>query len=54
MVYFPFSGSKNSFFGDLHGPSRDSLGFTRTKTCSWNAGATSSRENFYAVLAQRT
>jgi malonate-semialdehyde dehydrogenase (acetylating)/methylmalonate-semialdehyde dehydrogenase len=27
MVSFPFSGSKNSFFGDLHGTSRESLEF---------------------------
>ena len=27
MAYFPFSGSKESFFGDLHGQGRDAVEF---------------------------
>ncbi len=31
MAYFPFSGWKNSFFGDLHGQGRDSVEFYTDK-----------------------
>jgi malonate-semialdehyde dehydrogenase (acetylating)/methylmalonate-semialdehyde dehydrogenase len=31
MAYFPFSGWKNSFFGDLHGQGRDSIEFYTDK-----------------------
>lgn len=31
MAYFPFSGWKNSFFGDLHGQGRDSVDFYTDK-----------------------
>src|SRR6266581_4944150 len=31
MAYFPFSGWKNSFFGDLHGQGRDSVEFYTEK-----------------------
>ena len=31
MAYFPFSGWKNSFFGDLHGQGRDSIEFSTDK-----------------------
>ena len=27
MAFFPFSGMKNSFFGDLHGQGRDAVEF---------------------------
>ena len=27
MAYFPFSGMKNSFFGDLHPQGRDAIRF---------------------------
>jgi len=31
MAYFPFSGWKNSFFGDLHGQGRDAIEFYTDK-----------------------
>ena len=31
MAYFPFSGWKNSFFGDLHGQGRDAIEFYTEK-----------------------
>jgi len=31
MAYFPFTGWKDSFFGDLHGQGRDSVEFTTDK-----------------------
>ncbi len=31
MAYFPFSGWKNSFFGDLHGQGRDGVEFYTEK-----------------------
>jgi len=32
MAFFPFSGWKDSFFGDLHGQGRDAVEFfTQTK-----------------------
>ena len=33
MAFFPFSGARDSFFGDLHGQGRDAVEFyTRKKT----------------------
>jgi malonate-semialdehyde dehydrogenase (acetylating)/methylmalonate-semialdehyde dehydrogenase len=31
MAYFPFTGWKDSFFGDLHGQGRDSVEFYTDK-----------------------
>src|SRR4029450_188361 len=31
MAYFPFSGWKESFFGDLHAPGRDAIDFYTEK-----------------------
>ena len=31
MAYFPFSGWKNSFFGDLHAQGRDAIDFYTEK-----------------------
>ena len=36
MAYFPFSGWKDSFFGDLHGQGRDSVEFY-TERKSWSS-----------------
>jgi len=45
MAYFPFTGWKDSFFGNLHRQGAIQWGFTRTRKSWRNAGATSSREN---------
>jgi len=37
-LYFPFSGWKNSFFGDLHGQGRDAIEFYTDKKVVSNAG----------------
>ena len=31
MAFFPFSGSRDSFFGDLHGQGRDAIDFFTEK-----------------------
>jgi malonate-semialdehyde dehydrogenase (acetylating)/methylmalonate-semialdehyde dehydrogenase len=31
MAYFPFSGWKDSFFGDMHGQGRDAIEFYTDK-----------------------
>jgi hypothetical protein len=38
MAYFPFSGWKDSFFGDLHAQGRDAIDFYTEKKSSSNAG----------------
>ena len=38
MAFFPFSGWKDGFFGDLHGQGMDKS-FTHTCTCAASAGA---------------
>lgn len=42
VSYFPFSGHKNSFFGDLHCMGRDGVQFyteSKTVTCRWLKGS---------------
>ena len=31
MAFFPFAGSRDSFFGDLHGQGRDAIDFFTEK-----------------------
>jgi malonate-semialdehyde dehydrogenase (acetylating)/methylmalonate-semialdehyde dehydrogenase len=38
MAFFPFSGWKESFFGDLHAQGSDAIDFTRTRRWWSNAG----------------
>jgi len=51
MAYFPFSGWKNSFFGDLHAQGRDGVDFYTTRKLLWNAGPKSISESFNWSLA---
>jgi malonate-semialdehyde dehydrogenase (acetylating)/methylmalonate-semialdehyde dehydrogenase len=45
MAYFPFSGWKDSFFGDLHGQGRDAIEFyTDKESCRRALGQRHSRK----------
>jgi len=50
MAFFPFSGWKDSFFGDLHGQSLDTIDFFTQKKSSSNAGQKNGRANSNIIL----
>jgi hypothetical protein len=46
MAFFPFSGWKDSFFGDLHAQGRDAIEFYTKKRSWWSAGPKNGRARF--------
>ena len=50
MAFFPFSGWKESFFGDLHGQSTMLLNFIPRPKWLLNDGMMNGQENFNLIL----